>query len=717
MLFHMLGKKNELLYNPLLTTISRTMLQTYSFRKMFSRFFPRRAVIDNLTDADPKQWEHLPVGQKAELADQYLSLGEIALLNDNLAALGYFESAAQLAPENFATWYREGRAFFDYGMLQDKEKALLIASRNFKLAAQLAADRFEVWACWGSVLLQLGIAYNEHHFYLEAKEKLQRAIDLGKSMPRRMLAQLYWDYGLVWTELAQHSGEAVDVRLSIQAFQTAMNYQDALPPNFLNDCGNAYLQMGLLINDSRLYLQAVDLLKNAVAANPHYSEGWLSLANAYSQLYINTMDERYVSLANDCYAHLCQDSSDNAESWLGWAQLLGESGLRNRDPKKLSLSIEKCARCHAIDPDHPALLCQWVESLSELGKLTNRLDLLIEAENKILHSTDQYPDDPDLWHAYGICMIAFGHYYHDPDYFESAIEKLQYGLSLDRTHAEIWHALASAHSEVANLTDDPDLIERSIRFFSRAMDLKPACPSLIFDAANAYLLSFELCDQYKYLDQAIVLYESLLQNQKEALLNHPEWLFKYATALQWLGNFTDEDTHYVRALDLYFNVLLLDPETPKIHFHIALCLRHIGESCGEAEYFRRALHHFRFALRQDEEDEEVWLEWGLASILLAHHSLDQETVDQSYADAEEKIIRAGQLGNQSAYYNLACLYSIVSRFEDAIELLRKALKADALPSIEEMIDDEWLDNLRQTEQFAQFLSSLETKHGQGSAEL
>ena len=692
------------------------MLQTNSFRKMFSRFFPSKAVVDNLAATDSKRWEHLAIEQKTELANHYLALGEIALMNDDLSALGHFESAAILAPENYDVWYREGQAFFDYGMWEDKEKALLIASRYFKLAVQLAPDRFEIWSCWGSVLLQLGIAYNEHHFYLEAKEKLQKAIDFGKSVPRHALAQLYWDYGLVWTELAQHSGEAVDVRLSIQAFQTSMNCQDALQPNFLNDCGNAYLQMGLLINDSRLYLQAVEHLRNAVLANPHYLEGWMSLANAYSQLYINTMNERYVSLANDCYAHLSVEAPENAECWLGWAQLLGESGHQNRDPKKLSLSIEKCIRCHSIDPDHPLLHCQWVESLSELGKQTSRLDLLIEAENKILRSTDQYPDDPDLWHAYGMCMIAFGHYYQDPDYYESAIEKLQYGLSLDRTHAEIWHALAIAHAEAANLTDDLDLIERSTRFFTRAMDLKAACPSLVFDAANAHLLSFELNDQYKDLDQSIRLYESLLQNQKEALLNHPEWLFKYATALEWLGNYTDEDNHFIRALDLYFHVLLLDPETPKIHLHIAICLRHLGESSGEAEYFRRALHHFRFALRQDEEDEEVWLEWGLASILLAHYSLEQETMHQCYADAEQKITRAGQLGNLNAYYNLACLYSITSRFDDAISLLRRAQKADALPTVEEMADDEWLDNLRQTEQFAQFLSSLETKHGQESSE-
>jgi tetratricopeptide (TPR) repeat protein len=692
------------------------MQQTRSIRRIFSCFFPRKASHVKALVPDPKQWEILPAEEKKSLAEQFLAQGEIALLNDDLSALSHFEAAATLTPENPDVWYREGRAFFDYGMNDDKEKALLVASRYFKLALQIAPDRFEILSSWGSVLLQLGIAYNEHHFYIEAKEKLQRAIECSAGIPRGTLAYLYWDYGLVWTEIAQHSGEAVDIRLSIQAFQSSMNCQDCLSPEFLNDCGNAYLQMGLLINDSRLYLQAVEYLRRAVAMNEFYADGWMSLANAYSQLYINTMDERYATLANDSYARLCQQSPHDAEGWLGWAQILGESGRQNRDSKKLCQSIEKCVASYAIDAENPLLLCQWVESLSLLGMLSNRLDLLIDAENKIMRGTDQFPDDPDLWHAYGMCMLAFGHYYSDPDYYECAIEKLQFGLSLDRTHAEIWHALALAHAEVANLTDDLDMIERSTRFFSRAMDLKPACPSLIFDAANAWMLSSELHDDCKELDVAIGLYESLLQNQKDALLNHPEWIFQYANALEWLGDFTDDDTHLIRAIDLYLHVLLLDPETPKIHFRIALSLVRLGESTGDSETFRRALSHFRFAARQDDEDEEMWLEWGIACIHLAHQSLDIAAVNQCYADAEQKLNRAGQLGNLNAYYNLACLYSIMNRPEEAMDLIRKAQKADALPSVEEIVEDEWMDNLRQTEMFAQFLSNLETKHGNGTAD-
>lgn len=682
----------------------------HPLRRMVLRFFPRKAGLGNF----PKHWEQLSADQKKDLAERSLAAGELALLNDDLSGIAHFEAAATLSIENPDVWYREGRAFFEYGIGDGKEKALLLASRYFKLASQLAPQRPETWSAWGSTLLELGETYGEHHFYLEAKEKFQQAIECAGTLNKDALAHLYWDFGLVWTQIAQHSGEAIDVRSAIQAFRTAMKCRTTPPPEFLNDCASAYLQMGLLVNDVRLYLEAAELLRRALEIDENFLEGQVTLATVYTQLYINTMNEKYSALACSSYEKLCEQEPQESDYWLGWAQILGESGRLNCDLKKLRLSIEKAVRGHSLDPENPALLYQWVESLSHLGAITGRLDLLIEAENKILRANDHLADDPDLWHAYGVCLNEFGQYYSDPDYYEYAIEKLQYGLSLDRTHAEIWHALAHAHAQIANLTDDLDMIERSTRFYTRALDLKPSCPSLMFDAANAWLLSCDLHDDPKDLDQAIHLYESLLQTQKDALLNHPEWLFQYTTALEWLGEYSGDDIHYTRAADLYMHVLLIDPETPKIHFRIAMCFVRIAEYSMEAEYYRRALHYFSFAIRQDEEDDATWLEWGLALVHLAHRSYDPETMQQCYLEAEQKLIRAGQLGNLNALYNLACLYSILGRHEEAMEFIYKSEKAFALPTVEEMLEDEWLDNLRNTNIFSEFLSNLQTRHGYGN---
>jgi tetratricopeptide (TPR) repeat protein len=683
-------------------------LDTLSLRRIFHRFFPRK-IIASVPRVENQSWEHLSEEQKKELALQNLAQGELALLRGNLGALSLFEIASQLDPRNPMIWYRQGLSFFEYGSEEGKEKALLLAAKHFKIASQLNPRFFDAYVAWGNVLLQLGRFHEEHHFHLEARDKYQKAIALAVGQSKVILAELYWDFGIVWSEIAVHSGEALDYHLSIQAFQSSLDYQPNPQAEFWNDFGNAYLQLGLLINDDRLFLKAVEYLQRAIENMPNYFDGWNALADTYSLLYVNSMDERYAIKASDCYTKAVKLAPKDADVWLSWAQLLGETGRLNKSVKHLISSIEKCARAASLDPEDTDITGQWVESLSYLGSIANRLDLLIEAEQKIIKATDQTPDDPDLWHAYGICLMGFAAYFSDPEYDDMAIEKLQYGLSLDRTNAEIWHALGRAHKHAADLTDDEAMVERAPRFLSKAMDLKPSCPALTFDAASAYLHYSEAIDDMAALEQAISLFESLLQNHRGALLNHPEWVFEYGLALDWLSEYTSEEKDFARAIEIFSHVLLIDPDYPKIHFQIAMTYTQMGHAVGESEYYKKALSHFRLAARQEDENDKLWLEWGLCLIHLAHHAIDAEFMDQLYLDAEQKISRAGGLGNPHAHYHLACLHSILGRTYEAMDLIRQALSARALPSLDELLEDEWLENLRNTQVFSQFLVDLEAK--------
>lgn len=691
-------------------------LQVTPLRRIFARFFPKKAIAAASIPREAVEGNYLPEEQKKELALRYLCEGEMALLQGNLRALACFDAASNLDAKNSKIWYRQGLSFFEYGSEEGKEKALLLAGKNFKIATQLKPDYFESWVAWGNVLLQLGRFHEEHHFLLDAKDKYQKALDYSKGQAKEVLAELYWDYGIAWLEIAQHSGEAIDVRLAIDAFLTSQTYQESPAAEFWNDCGKAHLEMGLLTNDSRLYLQSIEYLKKAVESSPQYFDGWMSLAEGYSQLYINTLDERHIAKASDAYAVASKMSPSDPEVWLSWGQLLGESGKQNNDPKMLRLAIEKCARAAQLDDEDPLIISQWIESLSFLGMATNRLDLIVEAEDKAIRATDFLPDDPSLWHAYGTCLIAFGKYYEDPEYYELAIEKLQYGLSIDRSDPELWHALGLVHKYYGELTQDKDLTERSYRFLFKAMDLKPACPSVLFDTASSLFDFSEMLDDLPSLEQSISLFELLLQNHKQTLLYRPKWLYAYAVALEWLGQFSDEEAHFTQAIEVLSYVLLIDPDFPKVHHKMAISHLHLGGLSGESEYYRRALHFFRLAILEDEENDQAWLDWGTCLIHLAHHTLDTDLMHQLYLDAETKITKAGILGNEGAYYTLACLYSILGRTYEAMELIQKALYARSLPSFEDLLEDDWLDNLRATPAFTQFLSALEAKIQQSREE-
>lgn len=682
------------------------MDQIQVLHRFFYKFFPKKYSEAPTLLKEYKDWEKLEENKKNDLAKEFLIRGESRLLNGDLHALQLFESASMLAPSNPEIWYRQGIAFYEYGSQDGKEKALLVSSKNFKMATNLNHNMIDAWRAWGNVLYELGKFHHDHHYFLEAKEKYQKAIALCQECPQ---PELYWDYALVWTAIAEHSGEAVDVRMALEAFRNAENYQTTPSSDFYNDFGCAYLQMGLLVNDSRLIEQGVKQFKKSLDIYSDSCETWSHLAHAYTELYINTMDEGFFSKAHEAYGKVVNFDPKDVEIWLNWAQLLGESGKLNQDAKKLHLSVDKCVKANSLLSDDPQIVGQWVESLSLLAVATNRLDLLVEAEDKIIEMTHHQSDYPDLWYAYGMVMYCFGKYYQDIEYYELANEKLQQGISLDRNHAELWHALAMSHAQIGKIDEDFETLERACRFFTRACELKPACPSLTYDYARCLLKLAEMTEEQKWISKSIHQFEITLQSQKDALLQHPDWLFYYACALDLLGDFTEEEKHFIRASEILQHVLLIDPDFPEIYFRMAITLSHLAEISYEKETFEKALNYFKLAKNQDEEDGSLWLEWGLAYIHYAQLSYDSASMEDLYYEAEQKILIAGKQGNQHAYYHLACLYSLLGRYSESLNLLKKAQTLEILPTLEELLEDDWLEGLRSTQEFSEFLSLIEEK--------
>lgn len=684
-------------------------LQAYPLRRIFHRFFPRKYAMFPIEEIS---FDALPKQEQKELARQRLCQGELALLQGNLHALSLFESAALLDGENPEVWFRQGLAFFEYGSEAGKEKSLLLSSKYFKMATELSPTHFHAFVAWGEVLLQLGRFHEEHHFFLEAKKKYERALELKHLASDEELSELFWDFGICLLELARYSGEALDLSAALDLFDKAEVHSKELSSEFFNDFGNAYLEMGLLINDSRYYLKAVEKLQQAVQKTSQYSDGWQALAESYSQLYVNTLDERYASKASETFEASVKVDPKNERLWLGWAQILGESGAIGKNLRSLRLSVEKIAKAYTLDRKNPETLAQWIESLSHLGYLSSRLDLLAEAENKAIKATDRFPDDPDLWRSYGIALYSLGRYYEDSEYYELSIEKLQWGLSCDRTHAELWHSLAQVHLEYGLFADNQELLLRSIRFFQKAIDLKPSCPQLIFEKAKAELAYSETAHDLFSLEKAIEDLEHLLQQHSLSIPYHPSWLFIYAKSLYFLSQFSQEPEHAASALDLFSQVLLLNPDYPGLYQQIGSSHMELGQLTDEAYHYKQAIHFFQLSLKTEEENEQIWLDFGLCLIHLANHTFDETQVNQLYLEAEGKLHRAGQLGNIDAYYQLACLNSILYRTQEALRWIHQSLHAHALPTLEEMAEDDWLDNLKETRAFQEFIASLEAKLSQ-----
>ncbi len=641
--------------------------------------------------------------------DAYNAQGERALLKGDLAhGLECFDAALKLDAVNAKLYYSQGLSLFEYGEGEGQEKALLLASKKFKSASALKPEDFDIWMAWGSLLTTLGQLTLEHHYFLEAKEKFDKAFPFSSGQTRTVLSELYWNYGIVNAKLAEHSGEALDGHQAIEAFHTAQSFEEKLPIDFWKDFGSTCLKFAEQLNDVRFFIKAINCLKQAVSIEANDADSWSLLGEALQKLYGQTHDDDHFAQANDCFASATQLQPQDAELWLNWARFLSDSAKRIADVKRLRLCLEKCGRAYALNPDEPLILAIWGEALALLGNYTDRLDLIYEAQNKITQALEIDSDEPDIWYCFGICMQAFGHYFDESDYYYQAIEKFQEGLTIDRTCHRHWHAIGWTYSLLGDLESDIEMLKLSLRFYQKAIDLSSST-YYIFDYASALSKLGEVSHEQQWLEDAVAQFEKLLNLQKNAIYLHPDWLFQYACTLDTLGDFHEEEFYYLRAIEIFSHVLMIDPDFTQVHHRQALALSHLGEFTSEIDHFFRAAHHYRLAMKNDDENDIILLDWAMTLINIATHSHDSSESDQFFRDAEHKFQTALKLGNLQTYYHLACLYSLTGECEKGMMCLQKANTYDALPPSDEILQDEWLDNLRSTSEFQEFILQLDHK--------
>lgn len=650
-----------------------------------------------------------PALSLCDWVDPLLFEGELLLLRGHLAdALERFDMAESIAPPAASVFYREALALLEYGSSENHKGALTKACKKFKQALQLAPTHQEAWHAWGGALITLGELTGSFHFFQEACDKLARAIRLIEGTDSPLSADLYWDYGNAWSRLSEHSEEAMDLQCAVQAFQKASALLQPLPSDFWVDYGKAHFALTEKVRDIRPLVKAISCLKYAITLDNGSAAAWEILAESLELLYQHTHDEDHFNQANDCFANATRLCPRNTELWIQWARSLIRSASQNGDLKRLRSALEKCHQAYVRDPRDPLILATWAEALALLGQLTERLDLLYEAQNKISEALEITDDEPLVWYSLGKCFCGFAAYFNDSDYYYQAIEKFQAGVSIDRTAAYLWEALATTYATVGKVEGDLEALETSLKFFQKSLSFKTSS-SLIIQHAQVLSRIGEIHHSQQWLDCAAQQFEQALAMQKNALYIHPDWLFHYASVLDLLGDYSDSERYYQRALEIFTHVLMIDPDFPRIHHRLAQVFCHLGELMGEVDYFYRAIHHLRLALKQEDEDDQIILDWSIVLINIIQHAPFSVDVDQLYRDAEQKMTLSAKLGNLQAYYHLSCLYSLQRQYEKSFQFLLKAQEFKALPPIEELLQDDWLDGLRMTSDFRAFIARFENR--------
>ncbi len=655
---------------------------------------------------DPTSWQSLNCEERELLGLLFAMRGDKQLQSGDQDANSSFDLSMKIAPGSAPVLYRKGHAFAKH---ENNVKYLNHAVNALQKATEIDQAYYPAWFEWACVQTRIGVLNRDLSAFQQADILFTKAHQSCQFKDLTMKADCLWKWGQSWFLYGKVSGEVADFCHAIDKFKQAAE-TELERPEFWNDYANALVELTYLTGQREGFHKAIGYYKKAILLATNYFEAWYNLACTYHHVFhLNPNDDDFYR-AHECYERAAKIEQHHGILWLKWANLFVNYGKWQKNANFLLESLERYRQADEREANHPHILRSWGEALMLCGVYTDQLSSLKEAEKKLLKSLELHNQDPLTWYLYGTCLNELGRYFEDEEYYAKAIEKFRHALNLNDKEPLLWYGLALAHFALGELKQDRKLVELADKFCQRVVEFGgKVAPQFWSDWGVVLLKLAEMSDDVDFLESAKQKFEQAFSffDGEDSL--EPEWLFHYACILDMLGDHYEDTSYIDQALRFFQKLIESDSQNTAIHYHIALAYSHLAELKGDIQTFYQSLNHFQAAFSYDHEDEVISHDWGVTLIHLAQMIYDPNCPEESqhlYTEAEKKLVYSASLGSVQAYYNLACLYSLSKQFNLSIHYLEKAEKIGALPSFEDLMHDEWLENLRATSEFEQFLSDL-----------
>lgn len=668
----------------------------------------KTAGTSNLLDffREKETWKHLTTKDKEELAFIFFKSGEEKLHKQYPKFMDDLKISLTLGAKNIELLIR----ISDLIVNQNKTQQILEdALWLYNKLTNLNLDLVVVWKRKTQILIQLGMITNQVKYFVEADEIYGSLKVFLTENHLSLDANDLHQWGLALYHLSQHSQEATELRLSVEKYQDAFIKQLDTPA-FLIDYANALKNLGFLINRNEMLFDAIELYEKALHLVDD-EPAWFSLGCIYRHLFVCFNQENYFEKGEGCFTQAARLNSKDGLLWLNWGRLLAYAGsLDASNPELLTASLEKYEKANALKPKQPVILCAWADSLMTLGKIEERFDYLKGAEEKIIAALQIETEHAEIWCVYGQCLFSMGRYFEDVKYFEQAITKYEKALSLDRLLVFAWHGMGMAYFNYGDLQADKEAVKKSIQCISQAIELEPNSPSYFWNSWGVALMKLaEITDDYSSIAAAIEKFEMALQIESKTGIHSisADCLYNLGCAYDYLGDYHINPIYYEKAVLILSKLLSQYPNLIHVRYSLALALYHLGDIARDLECLEKSIEEFEILIGLENEEELYYTDFGVVVLtkaeLIADPSQPGATQDL-YEFAEHLFMQAIALGGRSTFYYLACLYSLTNNYPEAIHFLEKAKTWDALPSIDEVMRDSWLEGVRQTSSFRAFLS-------------
>lgn len=659
-------------------------------------------------------WKSFSHDEKVLFSRLLVLQGAQQLSQGNQQVFESFSIASKVSCNDPEIFYQQGFILSSY---RENLRCLKLAHEVLNRAIELNIIMTKAWVLQTQVLTDIGVIEEEASYFIEADRAFTEACALwDHSQVALSQPEFFWKWGVCLTFLGKLSGEPHDFHQSISKYRQAkeLGCQEF---RFFIDYGQSLVNLGTLLEKPEYFAEALLFFNQAVQRNSEHFEGWFNQGCCFQILGEIKNHFKLLEQAERSFIQAVEINPESSLVWLKWGQLEATIGKMKRDQDKILSGLQKFERAHQLDENHPEILSNWAENELFLGVQEDNLEMLQSSRVKILICLEIQPDNPDTWYLYGSCLTEMGRYFQDENLFRQAIEKFQYGLSLTSHHSLLWYGMGLVHYALGELTEQQVLFEKANRYFARVIENgKEASPQFWNDWGVSLLKTGEISQETSFIEMAIEKFERALKQPLQNLDEEDvdlEWVYHYSCAFDLLGELTEEPHYFEKAIQILTQILQVDPHYHLARYNLALAHTHLGEAAQEIEHYHKAIELFQIVLDQNPEDEMIHLDFGICLTnlgLLIHDIHHPEQSEAIYRQAENHFLNSIALGNTQGYYQIAGLYSLLGEYNLTMVYLERAFFCGILPKIDDLLHDEWLEGIKGTPEFKQFINELSSQH-------
>ncbi|WP_279171803.1 SIR2 family protein [Prevotella nigrescens] len=293
--------------------------------------------------------------------------------------------------------------------------------------------------------------------------------------------------------------------------------------------------------------------------------------------------------------------------------------------------------------------------------------------------------------------------------YKDSFEKYDYATQLKPDYHEAYNNWGLALSELAQTKSGIEaeaLYKDSFEKYHRATQLKPNG----YEAYNNWGHALSELAQTKSGVETEALYKDSFEKYHQATQLKPNGYEAYnnwGLALSELAQTksgVETEALYKDSFEKYHHATQLKPDNHKAYNNWGVALFNLAQTKSgvEAEaLYKDSFEKYNYATQLKPDDHEAYNNWGVALTELAQLKSGSEA-EKLYNEAFEKFQQGIKNGGSS--YNLACLYAIRNKKEEALKYLERSLSRREV-SVEKVEKDKDWDGLRDDSDFKRILSN------------